>query len=93
MFVSRLPAALEFLQNAFSQTSADFLTRLGSNGFDAGHFEEEKKAILYMRFVLTVFFYVSCLIPPLKNDKNESTSFVEYLVRLPSNTIVQYIMI
>ncbi|RCH82391.1 hypothetical protein CU097_005887, partial [Rhizopus azygosporus] len=37
------------------QSSADFLIWLGSNGFDVGHPEEEKKAIIYMCFVLTDF--------------------------------------
>jgi hypothetical protein len=79
-FISRLAAALEFLQNVFSRSSADFLIWLGSNGFDAGHSEEEKKAILCIRFALTGFFYANRLKSPLKNDKNESTPSVEYLV-------------
>lgn len=73
------PAALAFSRNALDQNLETFLAWLGSNGFDTRHSEEGKKAILFIRLVLTDF-YANCLKPLLKNMPNERTPFVEYLI-------------
>ncbi|CEP19901.1 hypothetical protein [Parasitella parasitica] len=77
--IKRLPDALAFLTGALDQDIKTLLAWLGGNGFNDKHSEEEKKAILFIRLVLTDF-YANCTKPPLINTINERTPFVEYLV-------------
>ncbi|KAG1042956.1 hypothetical protein G6F43_011771 [Rhizopus delemar] len=58
--IKRLPAAVAFLSGALDQDLKTFLPWLGANGFDDEHVEEEKKAILFIRLVLTDF-YANCM--------------------------------
>ncbi|KAG1297745.1 hypothetical protein G6F61_003811 [Rhizopus arrhizus] len=77
--IKRLPAALAFLSAALDQGLETLLAWLGTNGFNDQHSKEEKKAILFIRLVLTDF-YANCMKPPLVNTVNERTPFVEYLI-------------
>lgn len=77
--IKRLPNALAFLSGALDQDLKTLLAWLGTNGFDDKHSEEEKKAILFIRLVLTDF-YANCVKPPLINTVNERTPFVKYLI-------------
>ncbi|KAG1041166.1 hypothetical protein G6F43_012149 [Rhizopus delemar] len=77
--IKRLPAALAFLSAALDQDLETLLDWLGTNGFNDQHSKEEKKAILFIRLVLTDF-YANCMKPPLVNTVNERTPFVEYLI-------------
>lgn len=77
--IKRLPVAFAFLSGALDQDIKKLLPWLGSNGFEDKLPEEKKKAILFIRLVLTDF-YANCMKPPLKNKANERTPFIEYFV-------------
>ncbi|KAI7888701.1 uncharacterized protein EV154DRAFT_304183 [Mucor mucedo] len=77
--MKRLPNAMAFLSGALNQNVNTLIAWLGKNGFESNHSEEEDKAILFIRLVLTDF-YANCMKPPLLNKANERTPFVEYLV-------------
>lgn len=77
--IKRLPNVIAFLTNALDQELTTLIAWLRRNGFDSNYSEEEKKAVLFIRLVLTDF-YANCMKPPLTNTANERTPFVEYLV-------------
>ncbi|CEI93020.1 hypothetical protein RMCBS344292_07265 [Rhizopus microsporus] len=79
--LKKTPDARQFLLNALEQPLEKLLFWLGSNGFHNTCSNEELKATLFVRLVLTDY-YANCVKPVTMTLSNERTPFVEYVVPL-----------
>jgi hypothetical protein len=79
--LNKTPAAKQFLGDTLNQPLEKFLFWVGSNDFTITCSDEELKATLFVRLVLTDF-YANCVKPATTTLSNERASFVVYVVPL-----------